>query len=530
MRNGFRQSMAWLHAWSGLVVGWVLFAVFVTGMASYYRTEISQWMRPELRSSAALGRTGWRRRRTRRRPPAGRTRRARGWFITPAAPREPAGGGVLAQRPGRPPDHALLDPETGAPAAVRETRGGDFLYRFHFELNMPPLWGRWIVGICAMIMLVALVSGIITHRRIFADFFTFRRDKSAQRGWLDAHNVTGVLALPFHLMITYTGLVTLALMYMPWGVNTAYRGRLAALLRGIRPDHRAAPARGPARHAGPGRPDGAAGDGDDPGAAGAPLDHQPEGRERVGRGGVRGAARPLPRASPDRLRRHDRRGPGGPGGRAEAGGQDLHHDGRPARGAFRRAHLADPVLPVRPCRLRHGGDRAPALVGGAPAEARRAAFLRPAARPGPQRRDRGRPAGGRRGLFPGEPASARRAAGPGRLGGPRLLRRLAAHRPDRPAAPAAPRLARDAGGRGRPYAAVCAADVLRIVRERLAGSAAVEPVFLVFDATMLVLAALLLVTARKAARYDGARRRQPARTQRETAPERNRPAVLEAGE
>ena len=48
MRAGFRQSMAWLHAWSGLVVGWVLFAVFVTGTASYYRSEISQWMRPEL--------------------------------------------------------------------------------------------------------------------------------------------------------------------------------------------------------------------------------------------------------------------------------------------------------------------------------------------------------------------------------------------------------------------------------------------------------------------------------------------------
>ncbi len=111
---------------------------------------------------------------------------------------------------------------------IRDTRGGDFLYRFHFELHMPPLWGRWIVGICAMIMLVALISGIVTHRRIVSDFFILRRDKAAQRGWLDAHNVTGVLALPFHLMITYTGIVTLALMYMPWGVTTAYKGEAPA--------------------------------------------------------------------------------------------------------------------------------------------------------------------------------------------------------------------------------------------------------------------------------------------------------------
>ena len=231
MRTGFRQSMAWLHAWSGLVVGWVLFAVFVTGTASYYKPEIARWMQPELVAGEALA------------PEAVAAAVERGvaymqthagegraWFITPPRPDRPVIELFWRTRPGGPTGHVLLDPETGEPARVRETRGGDFLYRFHFELHMAPLWGRWIVGICAMIMLVALVSGIVTHRRIFADFFTFRRGaKSTQRGWLDAHNVTGVLALPFHLMITYTGLVTLAVMYMPWGVRTAYDGNAQAL-------------------------------------------------------------------------------------------------------------------------------------------------------------------------------------------------------------------------------------------------------------------------------------------------------------
>ncbi|WP_345822585.1 PepSY-associated TM helix domain-containing protein [Methylobacterium fujisawaense] len=224
MGKTFRQSMAWLHTWSGLVVGWILFAVFVTGTASYYRTEISQWMRPELRYGRTFG-------------PAelaaaadrgvaylqAHARGARTWFITLPRPEMPVLELFWRTGPGRPPGHILLDPDTGALAAVRETRGGDFLYRFHFELSLPPLWGRWIVGICAMIMLVALISGVITHRRIFVDFFTFRR-RADQRGWLDAHNVTGVLALPFHLMITYTGLITLSVMYMPWGLNAAYRG------------------------------------------------------------------------------------------------------------------------------------------------------------------------------------------------------------------------------------------------------------------------------------------------------------------
>ena len=229
MKQGFRQSMAWLHTWSGLVVGWVLFAVFVTGTATYYRTEITRWMQPELHREAAIG------------PEAlarsadlavahltAHAGEARSWFVGLPTPERPLVELFWRTRPGTPPGHVLLDPRTGAPAAMRETRGGDFLYRFHFELHLPPLWGRWIVGICAMVMLVALVSGIVTHRRIFSDFFTLRRDKAAQRGWLDAHNVSGVLALPFHLMITYTGVVTLAIMYMPWGVTAAYKGDQAA--------------------------------------------------------------------------------------------------------------------------------------------------------------------------------------------------------------------------------------------------------------------------------------------------------------
>src|SRR3546814_5961750 len=105
---------------------------------------------------------------------------------------------------------ASLSPATGQRLdEVRETRGGDFLYRLHYELHyMPRTVARWIVAFCTMFMLVAIISGIVTHKRIFKDFFTFRPRKG-QRSWMDAHNVVAVLALPYHLMITYTGLVAL---------------------------------------------------------------------------------------------------------------------------------------------------------------------------------------------------------------------------------------------------------------------------------------------------------------------------------
>jgi uncharacterized iron-regulated membrane protein len=44
-----RKSMAWIHGWMGLLAGWILFAMFLTGTASYFRPEITHWMQPELR-------------------------------------------------------------------------------------------------------------------------------------------------------------------------------------------------------------------------------------------------------------------------------------------------------------------------------------------------------------------------------------------------------------------------------------------------------------------------------------------------
>ncbi|HIV69597.1 MAG TPA: PepSY domain-containing protein [Candidatus Aquabacterium excrementipullorum] len=236
MKEGFRQSMAWLHTWSGLLVGWVLFAMFATGTSAYFRDDITLWMKPELHAAQAHAVPA---------PQAAEQAVARlqavgekspRWFISLPDAHDPSMRITWAPAPAPKGDKApknqrrrfdseTLDPATGEPMVkARETRGGEFLYRFHFDLHyMPAIWARWIVGACAMFMLVAIISGIITHRRIFSDFFTFRPRKG-QRSWLDGHNATAVLALPFHLMITYTGLITLMFLYMPWGSQTAYKG------------------------------------------------------------------------------------------------------------------------------------------------------------------------------------------------------------------------------------------------------------------------------------------------------------------
>ncbi|MCW3153044.1 PepSY domain-containing protein [Achromobacter spanius] len=221
--EGLRQSMSWLHTWAGLIFGWVLFAMFLTGSLAFFRPEITHWMQPEIQVKPASAVPSVE---VAQRYLAEHAPDAKRWFITPPSNREPLIL-LLYQVPKPKPGErgfvrVKLDPASGQAVTGRETRGGEFFYRFHFELETAFPWGRWLASIAGMFMLVAIISGIITHKKIFADFFTFRPGKGGQRAWMDGHNVLSVLGLPFHLMITFSGLVLFMVMLMPAGIKAVY--------------------------------------------------------------------------------------------------------------------------------------------------------------------------------------------------------------------------------------------------------------------------------------------------------------------
>ncbi|MBF0860117.1 PepSY domain-containing protein [Gluconobacter sp. LMG 31484] len=223
MRNTFRASMALVHTTLGLITGWVLFAIALSGALSVFRQEISLWARPELsvsRPDPLLADThalDW----LSHNAPA-----ANAWYVASANDRSPVVSALWPDAKGTYIQRAL-DPVTGSPAGIRDTLGGEFFYRFHFELQLPYPWGRLIAAVAALALVVGLVTGIIIHRRIFADFFTFRPSRG-QRSWLDMHNLLGVAALPFHLMISLTGAVTLGSLLLPWSTQALYRHDLTA--------------------------------------------------------------------------------------------------------------------------------------------------------------------------------------------------------------------------------------------------------------------------------------------------------------
>jgi len=223
MKDSFRQSMKWFHTWVGLIVGWVLFFMFLTGTLGYFYQEITRWMEPErpfiehnisnerlldiaqaYLINNAQGVDEWD-----IMLPSVRDQNLRvGW-------RHPAEAGKKRGKY----KIKVLDANTGDEIERRATGGGRLLYRMHYRFHyLPTEISYWIVGFCSMLMLLAVITGVVIHKKIFTDFFTFRAKKGLL-GWLDIHNVLSVIALPFHFMITYSGLLFFLFTYMVLSTN-----------------------------------------------------------------------------------------------------------------------------------------------------------------------------------------------------------------------------------------------------------------------------------------------------------------------
>lgn len=226
METGFRASMNWLHTWAGVVLGGLLFAIFWMGTLSVFDREIDRWMAPMTRlpvtdkafSFEAL------------RPSyeAAAAAKAPSWLVTLPTERDPVLQAIWREASGF--VVRLIDPATGATLPDPGTLGGTrFLYPFHYMLHVK--LGYWIVGVAGMAMLALCVSGVVIHRKIFVDFFTFRANRQPRRLVLDLHNVTGVLGLPFHFVITLSGVIIFYTVYFPTTIQVAYNDEPRAFAR-----------------------------------------------------------------------------------------------------------------------------------------------------------------------------------------------------------------------------------------------------------------------------------------------------------
>lgn len=194
------------HSWSGILFGWLLYAVFLTGTLTVFDAEITQWMQPEL-VALSLGE-----------PNISQAANA----LTASPPQSDK---VIERVLPPPLIHTVklqtnrtfggqtTDPRTGQMVVLRDTQGGDFFYHFHHGLLLG-FPGAWIVSLAGVGMIVSLVTGMGIHRRSMKGLVVGSLGTSSNRAGV-SHDLFGLLVLPFALLISVTGLLISSSIYLP---------------------------------------------------------------------------------------------------------------------------------------------------------------------------------------------------------------------------------------------------------------------------------------------------------------------------
>jgi uncharacterized iron-regulated membrane protein len=111
---------------------------------------------------------------------------------------------------GQPHEHvhwwATLEPDGTLLAKQEEpSELAEFISAIHMRVGISGPWGSYFMGVVSLLYGVALIAGVIVLLPSLAkDFLALRIGKNLKRMWLDAHNVVGITALPFHLVIAVT--------------------------------------------------------------------------------------------------------------------------------------------------------------------------------------------------------------------------------------------------------------------------------------------------------------------------------------
>ncbi len=214
-----------LHSWIGLVAGFALFVAFYAGSLTIFHQAIGQWATPHIAKP-------------------GEDTLADAQHLLDA---------VLARHPEARDHLGMTFPgyDVAQPSVYWQDRHGSWQYatpnhvvgssvppqavlpelinELHYSLGIPGI-GTWLMGLVSLLYGVALVSGVLIHLpRLSKDIFALRPGRNLKRFWQDAHNVVGVLSLPFHIMFAVTGAL-LCLMFVLMVVLSplAFEGKLMA--------------------------------------------------------------------------------------------------------------------------------------------------------------------------------------------------------------------------------------------------------------------------------------------------------------
>ncbi len=222
MTKGSIKAWAWVHKWTSLVSTAFLLMLCVTGLPLIFHDEIDRLTEPQ----PVFGLPG-----------VGSSGTAAGLL-----PLDDMLARALANRPGEVPLYMAFDndqpsmtittgPRPDAPAAQMTIQSFDrstgeligavsedsvsgvgavmhFILELHTDMFLG-LPGMLFLGVMGLCFVAALVSGVVLYAPFMRklEFGTLRVNRSARTKWLDYHNLLGIAALAWMLVVGVTGVI-----------------------------------------------------------------------------------------------------------------------------------------------------------------------------------------------------------------------------------------------------------------------------------------------------------------------------------
>ncbi len=216
MRSDLIRIYKTVHTWTGVIAGLALFIAFYAGAVTMFKDTLDDWVTPPAATTpyafpldqapVVIGKV------------LAANPAARRHFTLRLAANSPKNLVTLSWQPRGQSQlaYATLTPNGALDTHVTSpSDAARFIDILHMTAGIPGGFavGMGAMGVVSLLYGLALVSGVIVLLpTLVKDLFALRIGKNLKRMWLDAHNVIGILSLPFH--------VVMALSVVAFGLNT----------------------------------------------------------------------------------------------------------------------------------------------------------------------------------------------------------------------------------------------------------------------------------------------------------------------
>lgn len=220
-----------IHRWTSLVVTAFLLVLCITGLILIFQSEIDDFLNPPQLLTADIDD---KRSTIEAIVQAAKLRHPEKIVVSlnfvkgmPIAQLRLVGSADLVNAPT---SEETVDLRTGQETDLRRRGRGrftEFLHRIHADLFLG-LPGSLFLGTMAIIMIVAVISGIIVYLPFLRKFgfWTLRSNRSRRLFWLDFHNLTGVMATAWLLIVCVSGAINTAHDITTATVRTGFADRV----------------------------------------------------------------------------------------------------------------------------------------------------------------------------------------------------------------------------------------------------------------------------------------------------------------